>query len=337
MISPRQHDHLRRHRILGVVVAALALGGCASGPDRAEVLDDVADGGARPAFAAFAAEATGLTGAVATACATPDADPTTLAAAIEATRDAWYRSEAFWFGPVMDERSWARVDWPIAADEIDDLLAAIEAGEPIDAEWMGTRVGADQRGLEGLAYVAALDDTAPSPGSARCTYLEATAAVVAAEADAISAAWQVTPTDLSDDPEGAVDTLVADSTFTLADVADMQLAEDVTLAPDGAVPLGVGDSADRLTGLAELYRLLAPLLSDDLAARLDERFATALAALDAAALDGTDAGAASSAAWDARRQAAADAVEAVHLLISTEVVAELGVTIGFSDADGDSG
>ncbi len=326
-----------RTRLLGVPLAALSLAGCASGPDRAEVLTVVADDGARPAFDEFDGASDALVDAVDAVCA-PDAGlaagaPSELLVAIETTRRVWYRSEAFWFGPVMDERSWARIDWPIATDEIDELLLAIDAGEPIDAEWMGSRVGADQRGLEGLAYVTALDDAAPVPGSARCTYLRATSAVIATEADSIADAWRDTPTELADDPEGAIDTLVADSTFALADVANMQLGDDMPLGDDGTTPLGVGDSVDRVTGVRSLYRHLGPLLSDDLAVRLDERLGVALTALEAA-VDTTGAGAAD---WDDRRQAASDAVEAAHLLISTEVVAELGVTIGFSDADGDSG
>ncbi len=81
-------------------------------------------------------------------------------------------------------------------------------------------------------------------------------------------------------------------------------------------------SADRraqLGGVREVYDALEPLLGDDLAERLDEEIEAAEGAFAAGELD------------EGRELAAA-----LEATLATEVAARLDVTIGFSDADGDS-
>ena len=79
------------------------------------------------------------------------------------------------------------------------------------------------------------------------------------------------------------------------------------------------DRAAQLGGVGEVYESLEPLLGDDLAERLDDEIDAAVEAFEAGNLD-------------EGRQLAAE----VEATLATEVAARLDVTIGFSDADGDS-
>ena len=92
---------------------------------RQDVLVSLTDELIVPRFAAVAGEMGELRDAVHALCATPNAD--TLDAAQIAWREArapWMRSQALWFGPVMERRSRTLVDWsPIDPDRIEKLLA----------------------------------------------------------------------------------------------------------------------------------------------------------------------------------------------------------------------
>ena len=77
---------------------------------------------------------------------------------------------------------------------------------------------------------------------------------------------------------------------------------------------------------------LAPLLGDELTGRLSDQLAAARAAASGLQPPLRRAAATSSASVAAAR----DAVKVIQITVATEVVGRLGVTIGFSDADGDS-
>ncbi|MEL6982812.1 MAG: hypothetical protein AAFO29_10350, partial [Actinomycetota bacterium] len=78
---------------------------------------------------------------------------------------------------------------------------------------------------------------------------------------------------------------------------------------------------------------LGPLLTDELQARLAAELNTADNAVAAVA------GPLRQASIERPEQVAVarEAIKAVQITVATEVVAQLGVTIGFSDADGDTG
>ncbi len=78
--------------------------------------------------------------------------------------------------------------------------------------------------------------------------------------------------------------------------------------------------------------LLSALLEEELAAKLTAQIETALAAITALESPLRKAVAESPAAVAEAR----DAVKAVQITVATEVIAQLGIAIGFSDADGDS-
>ena len=122
----------------------------------------------------------------------------------------------------------------------------------------------------------------------------------------------------------------------------MEGGADPTAIVEGPAGLGVVDLQARLEGLrAVLVGVdgeggLGPLLGDDLTERLTAQTDEAAAALaDVAALDVPLREAVETS--PATVQAAMDALNALQVTVATEVVSRLGVTLGFSDADGDSG
>ena len=362
------------------VTVAVAAAACGGGASRVEVLgsigQEIAD-----AYQAFSTSASELDASLARLCADPaavnEADLGEAVAALTAARLAWAYTGAMSTGPVNEHRSGAVVDWFPEADEIAELLT--DETKDLTTERIGTRVGADQRGL-GAAEVLldwhsraaggprigpATGVGTPVPASdpvRRCDYLRSVAAVVLDEAELIHRNWTVafeggapyTET-LSADVEMGVDDLVNGSMFLLEAVNDLELGRalgetsavaDVEALVEGPLGLGASDMLAHLHGVRAVMfgagapdnsaeavaRGLSPLLSDDLAGRVAIQIAVAEAAV--LAIEGPLRAAV---LYDpASVSAARAALKKVQVTISTEVVSQLGVTIGFSDADGDT-
>ena len=142
------------------LLTAAVVTGCGSEvASREEVLTDLVDQAIVPAYERMATSARGLEHAAAALCdavqsgASPDDALAGLDEARAALSDSvarWSVTEAMWLGPVMERRSWAVIDWPVNADEIEALIAD---GEPIDAERLAMRIGADQRGLRAVEHI----------------------------------------------------------------------------------------------------------------------------------------------------------------------------------------
>lgn len=338
--------------------AALVLiaSGCGSPEtNRSEALETAALQTIVPAYDAFAVDAAALDLAVVEFCAAPSFDGlSVVGAAIADTHRSWATTETMWIGPVMDRRSWAVIDWPIDADEIDELLA--DTSIALDAERIGQRIGADQRGLGAIEHLIETSDGLTAfDDSRRCDYMLGITAVITSEADAVVGDWTVgfegaDPwTDLiGADADANVDALVNDAVFMLEATADAELGtalgetdrdQDLDAIVEGALGLGVEELRGRIAGLGAVFvgtpgaPGLSGLLGEDLATRLDEQIATADAAL--ADIDGSLGTAVVERPADV--SAARAAIKAVQVTFSTEVVSRLGVTIGFSDADGDTG
>ena len=205
----------------------------------------------------------------------------------------------------------------------------------------------------------------------RCEYLSSIAEVILAESELILGdAWPVIDSEaeplfmlIAPDAEMAVDRLVNDAIFLLEAMTDMELGRalgetstEVRLdaVVEGPLGLGAADMRAHLDGLRTVFlgsdhtidiiteagtnlafvgsSGFRQLLDDELVSRLTDQFAAAKTALariegplrDAAVND------------PATVSAARAALKELQVTISTEVVAQLGVTIGFSDADGDS-
>lgn len=337
--------------------AAAAVGCGAGAPDRGDVLGDLADEVIVPAYERLAASTQTLAGATAELCST--LDPDDWAAARRALEDAWADwsySEAMWVGPVMERRSWAVIDWPISPSEIEDLIA--DTAVEIDYDRLARRIGADQRGLGAVDYLlgpsgaADLDDLADPR---RCAYLAGVAEVAAAEAALLPADWTADfegegpyRAVFVDSDGSGLDDVVNDAVFLLEAITDLELGAalgemgreaDPSRIAEGPAGLGAADLADRLEGLRAVLigpddaGGLSPLLGDDLTGRLAARFAAAAAAVAAIEPPLLDAVATSPQTVSAARAAIKD----LQVTIATEVVSRLGVTIGFSDADGDTG
>lgn len=353
----------RRLRPAAALIVAVAVGGAAAGcgagaPDRAEVLEDLADEVIVPAYERLAVSTEALAGAAAELCSS--LDPDALAAArraLEQARADWSYSEAVWVGPVMERRSWAVIDWPISAAEIEELIA--DSSVEIDYDRLARRIGADQRGLGAVDYLlgppggAALDDLADRR---RCAYLAGVAEVAAAEAALLPADWTA---DFEGegpyravfaDPDGTgLDDVVNDAVFLLEAITDLELGialgemgseADPSRIAEGPAGLGAADLAGKLEGLRavligadETPGGLSPLLGGDLTGRLAAQLASAAAAVAAIEPPLLEAVAASPQTVSAARAAIKD----LQVTVATEVVSRLGVTIGFSDADGDTG
>lgn len=358
----------RTGMVLGsIALVAALLTGCGSGsPPRAEVLADLAEQVVVPAFEDLQARTGALADAAGRLCDDPSADRLDEArsALIEA-RAAWSYSEAMWAGPVTERRSWALIDWPISTEQIEELIA--DSGIELDYERLSRRIGADQRGLGAIEYMLGSPDAGPGALEAlrdprRCSYVAGVADVIADEAALLLDDWAVDFDGggpyrrIFADPDGmGLDSVVNDSLFLLEDMADLELylavwsAErdaGLDVVDEGPMGLAVSDLHWHLQGLRHMLigsgasgggnagaAGLGPLLGDDLSVRLAGQFdeaARLVAALDsplrAAVVDDPEAA-----------TAASDAVKAVQITVATEIVSRLGVTIGFSDADGDTG
>ena len=346
--------------LFGAFVAATAACG-SSGPDEAEVLAGMTDYVIVPSYEALASETSALGDALATLCASPsDAALSDAHEAWRGAREAWARSEASGLGPVLDRRSVGVVAWSIVQPErIDTLLASNPA---VTADFVRNNISSTQRGLGGIEYVLFADDGPSSlaADAGRCSYLAAAAQVVADEAAGILDDWTVgggspykdhfagrsaEPVDTSE----AVAEVVRTQVFFIRTIVDMRLAGALGLRGDAdptAIPGGAGRNAlaelrYQVLGMRDVYEgaeggpgisaLIAPL-SEDADERMRAHFEASLAAIDA--VDGSLREAA--AEGSAQAVAVYDALMALQDTLSTEVVSLLGVSVGFSDADGDS-
>ena len=340
-----------------LAVAAVLMAACGGGtPSRSSVLGDLADGFIVPAYRQFQSDTAALEESVSDLCGALDSASLAGARdALAATRRGWSRTEAVWVGPVMDRRSWAAVRWPVADQEIEDLIA--DTSIELDYERLSSRIGADQRGLGAVEYVLGAGDEvlAALEDPRRCQFLTGVAEVIANEADQLVEDWTVGWEEgdpyrdqFGDAENDGIDSVVNDTLFLLEAITDLELGNalgamsreaDPTAIDEGPAGAGVDDLRHRLDGARAVLvgagddrEGLSPLLGDELTERLVEQFNAAYGAVDSV--------------QPPLRQAvvnspetvieARDAIKVVQITVATEVVSRLGVVIGFSDADGDS-
>lgn len=380
--TPRGRTSSRKARRVGALLAAVAVSvsACGSGPSRPDVLEDVGTDAAG-AYKSFFISAGELDAKLAKLCADPASVSQAIveeaAEALATVRADWSYTAAMWTGPVMEHRSWAVVDWPPEPDEIADLLA--DETKELTTERIGSRVGADQRGLgaaevlldwhsragggDGIGTSARGGTPVPAnEATRRCDYLRSVSAVVLDEAELVLDNWTMSFEDgppymdtLSADAEMGVDDLVNDSIFLLEAVTDLELGRalgetsaeaDVESVVEGPLGLGAADVLAHVRGIRTVMigghspgdltdgelGGLSLLLTDDLGQRLVSQLDSADAAVSAIEGPLRDAVVNDPATVSAARAA----LKELQVTISTEVVSQLGVTIGFSDADGDS-
>ena len=338
--------------LMVLVAAAFAAAACIGPPDRRDVLANLADFVFVPAFEEAADAAQAL--ATASDRLADDPAPGRLDRARERWRTAsaaWAATAAFRFGPAMDRRSASLVDWwPIDRDAIRDAAAAGASADDI-----AERQSAATRGLYAIEAILAEDLPIDS---ARLRYAARLAGVIAAELAAIRDEWTGAGRDFAyaDALAGrggtaisaalALSDVVRTSIFLTETIGDMQLGKALGVTGDrdpDAIP-GLGSSTgDDLRGAVRGIRQSFLGTGDHLAVGTlvneldDNAFDRMQAALDAAveAVDALPADIKADAGDDALH-AARDAVKQVQILYATEVVSLLGISVGFSDNDGDS-
>jgi predicted lipoprotein len=257
-------------------------------------------------------------------CEDPNEDSVAAAASIvDGTRRGWLATQATWTGPVMERRSPAVVDWPVRIADIEALIERSAPGE-ITPDVIGNNVGADTRGLTAMRWVLEHDEAPALLDDERwCDFLRSSAAVIRDEAGFIVADW----TESWDGGDAFADVVAdetqADEWLGMLVNDSIFLAHELTEEPrdEGDVaPADVtADRAAQLGGIVDVYEALDPLLGEELSGRLGDELDAAEEAFAAGHLDRA-------------RELAAE----VEATLATEVAARLDVTIGFSDADGDS-
>ena len=332
-------------------------------PSDRNVLISLTDEVIVPAYQTFARDVAQLDQDVKALCDAPsDTSLEDARRSWRRARDSWMRSEAMWFGPVMERRSISLLDWsPTDAEGIDRLLAE---ARPITVDEVRDALASNQRGFGAIERILFSDGALAdlSQSADYCSYLGALTAATRQEADAILSEW-VDGTDhrppyqdyFTDRANSALVSsaelaqVVRTQVFLIRVMVDMRLASVLGLRGDGpdlsAVP---GDAADN--GLQDLRQevlqavyegsgqdaigvsaLVLPL-SEETDLRLRQQFDAAIAAIEGVK------GPLRIAVVERPVQVADvyDRLSDVQRTISVEVVSLLGVSVGFSDTDGDS-
>ena len=355
---------MRFRPILGALVLLLAA--CASDtPSDGSVLISLTDELIVPAYQQVAQDMAQLERDAKALCDAPgQASLEAARHSWRAARASWTRSEAMWFGPVMERRSISRLDWsPVDVEGIEGMLAtkhSIATGEVREV------LAANQRGFGAIEHVLFNSEalTRIAGSMARCSYLTALTEVAREETDAILSEWvdgterrppyQDYFTGRADAgilTSAAVAGVVRTQVFLIRDIVDMRLAAalglrgggpDLSAIPGGTAGNGLADLRHEIMGMQAVYQggesgglgvsdLVRPL-SVETDQRLRDQFAAAVAAIDSA--EGPLRNAAVQRPGQVR--SIYDRLLEVQRTISTEVVSLLGVSVGFTDTDGDS-
>ena len=314
-----------------------------------------------------AADAMGrLADSVETLCSEPNA------AALErarsdwrGARNAWVTTEAFRFGPAMDRRSQSLVDWrPVSVERIDNALSG---GDVVTEEMVRQFMPATQRGIgtmEHLLFAEGSHSLTTQGAAPRCGYLMALTSVAHEEIEGLLHDWEgdeESPgyagffdgsANSSLHPRVAEAEVVRSLVFLVRTIANMRLAAalgvdaepDLMAIPSGAAGHSRDDLSHQLLGISEMYRgagsdpqaLGIGHMVSQLSPEVDNRMTAAIESASTA-IDGVDGSLESAIAANPQSvRNVYDSFKELQLVLNTEVVSVLGVTVGFSDTDGDS-
>jgi predicted lipoprotein len=346
-----------------IVVVALVLlaSSCGSDDTRPQAVAGVVDSVIVPAYEANAERLGELAVAADALCERPS--PEALASAQarwRSARLAWRRTEPYWFGPVMTRRSETVIDWPADEKGVERILGAGWLSiTPRDL--LGESAGV--RGLgaaEILLFGPGHEPLARGLDPQRCRYVRATAQAAAAEARGLRDDWTTGSADkepyadvLAGRSEGitsreAIEMIVERHVLLLNRMVDRELGRLVepstaeSALAEGPAGNGAAQIAARLEAVRAAYAgsEQSPRLGEALSAvsegareRLLERLDRALAAARSIRVplrspQGTN---------ELETSGLYQATKDVEETLSTELVSLFGVTVGFSDNDGDSG
>jgi uncharacterized protein len=277
----------------------------------------------RPQAAALVADAARLEEALRGYCAAPGAD-------LAAPRDAWRRALADWerlsavsVGPLLEARTRWRIDFNPTRPRL--IQRAIKAA-PANAADMQL-VGAPAKGFPALEWLLWTEPARPR--TPECAYAVQLAADIGREAAQIEKGFAqggATLSELVNQWVGGIARLHWKGMSRPLNVADTTGAAPVfPRAASGATLVAWRAQWQALRALAvPLDSLLRKHGKDKLSRELREALGRADAAM--AALSGTGAD---------EVQAASDELAGLRHLVESEVAPALGVSIGFSDQDGD--
>jgi predicted lipoprotein len=287
-----------------------------------------------PRAAAFARAGHQLTPAIESLCA---ASPESAPAALEQARSQWLASLAAWerlsavaIGPVLERRSHRQIDFGPTRPRL--IEKAVKAA-PASAKNMEL-IGTPAKGFPALEWLLWVRPA--HPASPECRYAVQVALDIGREADALAGARPA-----AQDAQAALGELLNQWIGGLERLrwAGLEMPLRVVLsAPDGKAapdyPRKAGGAAalawaaqwDALRTISQAG--IEPALAARKADGVTDRFRQSLARADAAlaGLDGRD---------SPRVLAAGQALAELKRLAEGEVATALGVSIGFSDSDGD--
>ncbi len=350
--------------MLGVLVMFMTA--CTSDvPADRDVLISLTDEVIVPAYENIARDMVQLDKDVEALCNAPSYD--SLEAARQSWRGArssWMRSKAMWFGPVMERRSISLLDWaPIDTSGVDRLLAE---DRPVGVDEVRNVLAANHRGFDAVEYALFDSDALVSfnVSDSRCSYLSALTEVAVEETDAILSEWmrgtERRPayrdffTERSNTAliaGAAVADVVRTQVFLIRDMVDMRLASalglrdgvvDLSAIPGNTADNGLRDLRHEILGVQAMYEgsgqealgisaLVRPL-SKDTDQRMLSQLTAAIAAIDS--VEGTLRTAVVQHPHQVRN--VYERLTELQRTMATEVVSLLGVSVGFTDTDGDS-
>lgn len=349
-------------RRLGILVLLLpTLLSCSTGPDRSDVVTSLARSALMPLISNAADEVDQLASDVSSFCQEPSTDSLATAQASWAEAETtWKQAEVtIYYGPAPMLRTVSKVDFePVSEAGIDELLASDAV---IDFDYVDNRSAASRRGLGAVEYLLfrPVEDAADARS---CELATTSSAVAAASARVMLDAW----TEGMDggEPFGSVFTTTMTSNDALADVVGAQyeilkrltLSElgkalgvtaqepDLLAIPEGAAEQGPDRYLAQVAGVEMTLRAggessLLELIrsrSDEVAGQIEMRLDSAVGALRP--LVGNEGGMVAAVESSPERIGELlDDLSALRDLIHVDVVSLLDLTLGFSDADGDTG
>lgn len=337
----------------------LVLCACSGGPTNADVVRSMAESALIPAMGAASVQAAALETAVSDFCLQPTIESQEAAGeAWRASKQAWQRSVlTTWFGPAQMLRTVSHVDYePIDEEGIDELL---DSAEVLDVGYMANQAAATQRGLGAIEYM--LFDSLQRAGEPRvCEMMKSTASVVASETLALETAWTdsyeggspfverflgetMTPeVAMANSISAIVETLKQMSLFQMGKALGISAQEpSIEAIPEGRA----GAAADAYVAQLESIRsmldgggenslgALIDSRSTEISDEIDDHLGVAMAELE-----GIEAPLRQVAADSpAELQPTYDHLAELLRIFEADVVSLLDITLGFSDADGDTG
>lgn len=287
-----------------------------------------------PRAAEFARDGKQLAPAVQALC---DAPPATADAALQQARGRWRDAMASWerlsavaIGPVLERRSQRQIDFTPTRPRL--IEKAVKTA-PADAAAMEL-IGTPAKGLPALEWLLWVKPA--QPASPECRYAVQVAAEIGREAQALAstrsapADARTALADLVNQWVGGLERLRWANLEMPARVAQTGAKEapDFPRRASGASALAWAAQWEALRGLAIGTASLESALRERGQSKTADALARAVRAADADLRD--------LAANDTPRiLAAAKTLAALKRLVENEVAPALGVSIGFSDADGD--